>query len=166
MKDKKFDNLMRQSFAWMEKQKETKVQKEGSQRECLSEETVCDYLGSKLSDTELERVEKHLSLCPKCRRLVTTVVELEKGEKEEAVSAIKAKIGAVAETLKISLAWIQGHLSIKETNSESFPFWNVLQPVLARGDTQHKDDLQQTSPTLPSFSKTFQGHKIVVRGKV
>ena len=157
MKDKKFDNLMRQAFSWMEKQKETKIKREDYRRECLSEETICDYLQSCLSASELDKVENHLSLCYQCRRLVSTVVHLEKREKAEADSIIKEKIGAAAESLKICLTWIQGHLKLTETNAESSPFWNVLQPALVRGD------FQQDSPSLPPFSKTFKEYKVVVQ---
>lgn len=164
MKDKKFDSLMRQAFTWMEKQKKTKVEKQGSQREeCLSEEIMCDYMKSRLSLTELDKVEEHLSVCSQCRRLLTTIVQLEKTEEVESSTLIKDKIGVAAEGLKICLGWIQGHLKVIETNAEASPFWNALQPVLVRGASGKHDDLQRTFPSIPPFAKTIKEYKVVVQ---
>lgn len=148
MKDKDFYNLIRQAFSRIEGKK---------REECLSEETVCDYLESQLSASELNKAENHLSLCSRCRKLVTTLIKLQNTKEAESIGTIKAKIDTVTETLKISLAWIRGHLKVKETNAEGLPFWNALQPALVRGD--HK----QTVPSLPPFSKTFKEYKVVVQ---
>jgi hypothetical protein len=127
-------------------------------------------LESLLSEDERERVQEHLFDCPFCLESVIDVVKSEALEKteiskgmEKTESKIKAKAGfgdvkdAVIKPLRISLAWIGGHLTLKETDAEFIPFWNDLKPILVRGGSDKK------TLSLPPFSKTCGDFKVMVR---
>ena len=170
MKEEDFDDLIHQAFARAEKQKMSKIQEKNGRKDCLSDETICYYVESFLSDTEREKVEEHLFDCPFCLESIIDVVkseELEKveisKEREKAKSRIKTKTGVgevidtVKKPLKISLAWIEGHLTLKETNAKFIPYWNDLKPVLVRGDSNKK------ALSLPPFLKTYGDYKVKVR---
>jgi hypothetical protein len=79
----------------------------------------------------------------------------------ESAHPVKTSLGevtdAIIKPLKISLAWVGGHLRLKETDAMFMPFWNELRPVLVRGGSQKK------SLSLPPFSKTFERYKVRVR---
>lgn len=169
MKKENFDDLIYQAFARDEKQKTGKVHEQDHSQDCLSDETICLYLESLLSDAERDRVQEHLCECSFCLESVIDVVKAEALEKteisqerEETESRIKAKAGfgevteAIIKPLQISLAWIGGHLILKETDAEFIPFWNDLKPILVRGGSDKK------TLSLPPFSKTCGDFKVMV----
>jgi hypothetical protein len=157
MKNERLDNFIQKALAWMDREKKSKARPEDFRKDCLSEETLCDYLGNRLTPSDKEKAEKHLSFCSNCRRVLTTVVDLESSEFVKSREKVKLTMEEFSEGLKISLKWIGDHLTLKDTNAKSFPFWNALNPVLVRGDQQHE------MPSLPPFSKTFKEFKIIVR---
>ncbi|MGA1796326.1 MAG: zf-HC2 domain-containing protein [bacterium] len=170
MKDDDFDDLMYQAFAREEKPGMDPGQDRKDRHECLSDETISLYLESLLSDAERDRVQEHLFSCPFCLELVIDVVESEALERQE-ISRVRGRmelehtaktgladvIGAVIKPLRISLAWVGGHLTIKETDAECIPFWNELRPVLVRGGSNKK------ALSLPPFSKSFEDYMVKVR---
>jgi hypothetical protein len=170
MKKENFDDLMYQALSRGKKQKMCTDHDLDSRLECLSDETISLYLESLLTDVERERVEEHLYNCPFCLQLVIDVVKSEALEQQEisrvrertiSERLVKTGIGEVMDAaikpLQISLAWIGGHLKLKETNAVFIPFWNELRPVLVRGGSNKK------TLSLPPFSKTFEGYKAKVR---
>ena len=170
MKEENFDELIYQAFARQEKQKKGKGHDRDNLKECLSDETISHYLESLLSDAERDRVQEHLLNCPFCLQLVMDIVKSEALEQQEISkvrermeSELKAKkgfgrvMGAVIKPLQISLAWVEGHLTLKETDGEFIPFWNELRPVLVRGGSNQK------ALSLPPFSKTYREYKVKVR---
>ncbi|MGA1842473.1 MAG: hypothetical protein ACMUIU_17805 [bacterium] len=157
MKNENFDDLIRQVLSLIEDERKKGYKEEEEGSECISAKTICDLLGSRLSDTERNRVEHHLSLCLFCRKLVNTVFELEKPGEKEITDKIKEKISAFAESLKISLAWVQGHLKLIETDADYLPCWDALKPVLLR------DDTEKEIPSLPRFHKSFNEYKVYVQ---
>jgi hypothetical protein len=170
MKDKNFDDLMYQAFAREEKKRMGTDHDRHSRQQCLSDETISLYLESLLSDAERDRVEEHLFNCALCLQLVIDVVKSEALEQKEiskirerTVSERTAKTGlgevmdTVIKPLKISLAWVGGHLTLRETDAQFISFWNELRPVLVRGGSNKK------ALSLPPFSKTFEDYRVKVR---
>ncbi|MGA1865625.1 MAG: zf-HC2 domain-containing protein [bacterium] len=170
MKEENFDDLMYQAFAKKEKQRMGTDHNLDRKQECLSDEQISHYMESLLSDAERERVQEHLFDCPFCLQLVIDVVKSEALEQQEISKARErmesehpAKRGldeikdAVIKPLKISLAWVGGHLRLKETDAMFMPFWNELRPVLVRGGSPKK------ALSLPPFSKTFEKYKVRIR---
>lgn len=170
MKEENFDDLIYQAFAREEKQRMGKGHDRDSRQGCLSDETISHYLESLLSDAERDRVQEHLFNCPFCLQLVIDVVKSEALEQQEmskvwermesertAKTGFGKVMGAVINPLQISLAWVGGHLTLKETDAEFIPFWNELRPVLVRGGSNKK------TLSLPPFSKTFEDYKVKVR---
>ncbi len=168
MNEEYFNNIIRQVLAHMKKKKMSKAQKEYERQDCLSEETICDYLKHTLSFKERDRVEGHLSVCPFCRKLI--ICEMDSGHleepsgewtKERLREKVTTRLGeimtTVAEPLKISLAWIEGHLKLKGTNADYLPFWEGLKPVLVRGGSKKKEIL------IPPIYKNFKDYKVKVR---
>lgn len=170
MKEENFDDLMYQAFARGEKQRMEKDHDRNSRQGCLSDEQISHYLDSILPDAERDRVQEHLFDCPFCLQLVIDVVKSEALEKQEISRArermesahpAKTVLGeikeAVMKPLKISLAWVGGHLRLKETDAMFMPFWNELRPVLVRGGSPKK------ALSLPPFSKAFEDYKVRIR---
>lgn len=170
MKKENFENIIFQALARAEKQRAGKIDKMARRKDCLSDETICYYVESLLSNAEREKAEEHLFECPFCLESVIDVVkskELEQLETSEAIekkeSNIKAQAGlgevidGVIKPLKICLAWVGEHLTLKETEAEYIPFWNDLKPVLVRGGSNKK------ALSLPTFSKTYGNYKVKVR---
>lgn len=159
MNKKGIDHLIKCALSWIENQKKTKERVEDIKKGCPAEEALSEYIENHLNANEKEKVEKHLALCSDCRAVVENIVKLRDEEPIRSESLIKAKIGEVSESLKISLNWIQGHLGLKDTNAQSLPFWSALNPVLVRGENQ------SGTLGLPPFSKVFKEFKIFVRIK-
>jgi len=170
MKEGDFDDIIYRAFARAEKQRLSKRHERDGGKDCLSDETICYYLESLLSDAEREKVEEHLFDCPFCLEAVIDVCKSEELERAEILremekkeSKIKAKtalgevMDAVIKPLKISLAWVGGHLTVKETDAEFIPFWNDLKPVLVRGGSNKK------ALSIPPFSKTYGDYKVKAR---
>ena len=172
IKDENFDQLMRNAFSHRgEESCKGKDQEKYGGEVCLSEETIADYLVSRLPSPERERAEEHFFLCQACRKLLTVLVKvkgLEKGESnshevqshlnEMEEREILACTKSVSEILKISLAWVQGHLKLKETNMDSLLiFPNNLKPIMVRGD------LRQPETKLPPLSRIVHGYKIIAQ---
>ena len=117
MKDKDLGKWIHDAFACMEKGKKKDKSPKGPEAgECLSEETISDYLSLRLPDSEKEQAEAHLSLCPNCRQLLTTSIKVEALEQMESAATekhpelskalgkkIMEGISAITETLNISL---------------------------------------------------------------
>lgn len=170
MKDDDFDDLMHQAFAREERPGKAAGQGRDGGQGCLSDETISLYLESLLSDAERDRVQEHLFSCPFCLQLVIDVVESEALERQEisrvregmeskhtARTGLGEVMGAVIKPLRISLAWVGGHLTLKETDAECIPFWKELRPVLVRGGSDKK------ALSLPPFSKSFDDYTVKVR---
>lgn len=174
MKEKDLDKWLHDAFARMEGEKrETRSQKDPEAGECLSEETISDYLSSSLPESEKKQAEHHLSLCPHCRHVLTTSMKVE--ALEQAESAIREKhaelskalgkkimegISAITETLNISLAWAKGNLNLKETNADSFlsfPLKDVLRPIPVRGGNHPSEKTE-----LPPITKMGKDYKIII----
>lgn len=165
MKDEDFKNLMRQTFTRIEKQKMSKGNEEDRSQDCLSEETICNYVDSNLSEAELDKVEGHLFHCPSCLEFVIDIIKVKElahkeipGKLENTELRIKERLIQVIKTfsklVSISLAWVEGHLTLKDTNATYLPCGKELKPLLSR-DVSNKE-----VPSLPFFSKTFEDYKI------
>jgi len=170
MKEKNFDDMIYQAFARGEKKRGDTGHDRDSRQECLSDETISHYLESLLPDAERDRVQEHLLKCTSCLHLVIDVVKSEALEQEEiskvrermepALTATKGfgkVLEGVIKPLRISLAWVGGHLTLTKTDAECIPFWNDLRPVLVRGGSNKK------TLSLPPFSKTYEDYKVKVR---
>ncbi len=168
MNEEYFNNIIRQVLAHMKKKKMSKAQKEYERQDCLSEETICDYLKHNLSVKESDRVEGHLSHCPFCRKLIISEMDsghLEEPTEEWAKKGLREKVTpklgeimtTIAEPLKISLAWIEDHLKLKGTNADYLPFWEGLKPALVRGGSKKKEIL------IPPIHKKFKNYKVKVK---
>ncbi|MGA1795423.1 MAG: hypothetical protein ACMUIL_06120 [bacterium] len=163
MKDKKFDRLMHDALSRMEGESAPEKEREGG---CLSEETIADYLASRLTPSEREKAEDHFSRCPVCRRLLIITARVEQMENPETDSlsrvcdAVSTKvisgIGAVTDALKISLAWVHGNLVLQDTDGMTFPFKKAGEPVPVRSTL----DTRETAP--PPISKRIQGYTITI----
>ena len=155
MKNKDIETLVREFFTRMKK---TGVNQAGIDKlECISAESICDYLEDQLSTAEKKKVEKHLSLCFFCRKMVTRLATSESPSKKGVRERIKSKVEKGVEKVKISIGWIKGHLVLKDTDADYLPFWNELKPVLVRSGSQKKP------PSLPSFFKTFEHFEVRVQ---
>jgi hypothetical protein len=146
MEEKKFDKLMKDAFAWMEAQRgeDKDLKGEVKAEGCPSEETISDYLASRLPAAEKNTAEEHFSHCSECRRLLVTLVKVGDEGKE-----------SLKEILAISLAWIKDRLILLETNADPLPFQNNPVPVLARGSSS-----QPETCSLSSFSKTIRNYRV------
>lgn len=163
MKNQDLDKLMQSVFSWMGKKPASDNQSEGIKKACLSEETITDYLASRLPKQERKIAEAHFFECHTCRRLLTTLAKVENMEteldsRETTVPGLTIALDSMKDVFKISLSWIKGCLIVKETNADSFPDINMnLLPV--RGDDH--------PPSIESyfFVKTVGGFKITAQVK-
>ncbi|MEW5804216.1 MAG: zf-HC2 domain-containing protein [bacterium] len=144
MEEKKFDKLMRDAFSWTNSQREKGNDLKGKVKaeKCFSEETLSDYLASRLPAAEREEVEEHLSFCSDCRQLSITLIRVE----------MRSKIWRVA------LAWVKGQLVSLQADADPFSFQNGPEPVLVRGHSP-----QSETYSMPSFSKIIHGYRITAQ---
>lgn len=161
MNRKQLKDLIKQAFLNIElKYKEKKERAEGV-KECLSEEKLSEYLESRLTQSERDLVEKHLSVCSSCKELLIIAVEAEEAEKEEAKREIKntrkANFLKYVEPIKIDLAWIGEHLKLINTNADYIPFWDTFKLSLLRSTSK------DTITSIPILSKTYKDYILSVQ---
>ncbi len=156
MKDKEFGNILRFVFNRIEEKKKAGIQPEGMRQECPSEETIFLYLESGLNKKERGLIEKHLSMCRFCKNIIDIAGEYEVTEKESKYlkEYIKGKIQTFIEPIKISLAWVEGHLRLLETDADYIPFWNSIKPVVLR------DDSEGIASLVPPLSKSTKEYTV------
>lgn len=137
MKKELLNNLIKKAFVKLINRNRARINENQLRSECLSEEILCDYLKSNLSDRERNSIERHLIYCPFCQDILISTVELELEEKR-VKEKVKEKATDLIEPVRIIIAWTKGHLRLLETDADHPKFWDALLPVMLRNNTQDK----------------------------
>ena len=160
MKEELIINLIKKAIANPDIRNRARANENQPGSDCPPEEILCGYLESNLSDKEKNKVEQHLIYCSYCQDILISTAALELEEKkvqERATETAKGKIANLIEPIKISIAWVKGHLQLIETDAEYPGFWEALVPVMVRNGSQNR------APELPPLFIDSGGYSIYIQ---